>query len=495
MKMAHDGQIRFSPHSRYNYEQDAASEGPVPDGERMVMAKLKMRRIDCATASAAEQIGQLRAQLSPQGDVVTPRGKELTESVFGEALSPVRVVERVCNNVRTRGLDAVLDFTEKFDRVRLTAETIRVSDKEFARAHAAADKNFLETVRRVRLKILSFQLGLLHGDAILSVAGSHELRLRYRPMRRAGICIPGGAAAYPSTLLMTVCPAQAAGVREIAVVMPPTPFGGFNGDLLATCRELGITEVYRIGGAQAVAALAYGVQGIPAVDMIVGPGNLFVMLAKRYVYGHVAIDMLAGPTEVVVLADDSAPPEYVAADLISQAEHAPGSSILITWHEPLLEEVTTALERQLATLSRGNLARESLESFGALLLARDERQAIACANEIGPEHLHIATRQPEAILERIENAGAVFLGHHTPVALGDYVAGPSHVLPTGGTARFASGLTANDFLRRSSVISFTKTGLQNVADDVRRLAEKEGLTGHAASVDIRLHENGAGLHA
>jgi histidinol dehydrogenase len=452
------------------------------------MAKLKMRRIDCSTADAAELIGKLRAQLSPQGDVVTPRGKELTEAVFGEALPPVRVVERICNDVRTRGLAAVLSYTEKFDRVRLTPQTILVSDKEFAEAHAAADKEFLETLRRVRQKILSFQLGLLHGDAMLSVAGSHELRLRYRPMRRVGVCIPGGAAAYPSTLLMTVCPAQAAGVKEIAVVMPPTPFGGFNQDLLATCHELGVTEVYRIGGAQAVAALAYGVDGIAAVDMIVGPGNLFVTLAKRFVFGHVAIDMLAGPTEVVVLADDSAPPEYVAADLISQAEHAPGSSILITWHEPLLNLVSAALERQLPRLSRGDLARESLESFGALVLARDEREAIACANQIGPEHLHIATRNPDAVLARIENAGAVFLGHQTPVALGDYVAGPSHVLPTGGTARFASGLTANDFLRRSSVISFTRSGLEGVADDVRRLAQKEGFTAHAASVDVRLND-------
>ena len=451
------------------------------------MAKLKVRRIDCAATDAG--LAELRAQLNPQGDLITPRGRELTEAVFGEALPPVRVVERICNDVRSRGLAAVLHYTEKFDRARLDAETIRVSGDEFAEAHAEADKDFLGTIRRVRQKILSFQLGLLHGDAVLSVAGSHELRLRYRPMRRVGICVPGGAAAYPSTLLMTVCPAQAAGVKEIAVVMPPTKFGGYNRDLLATCHELGITEVYRIGGAQAVAALAYGVDGIPAVDMIVGPGNQFVTLAKRFVFGHVAIDMLAGPTEVVVLADDSAPADYVAADLISQAEHAPGSSILITWHKPLLDEVAAALERQLAHLSRSNLARESLESFGALIFAKDERAAIACANQLGPEHLHIATRTPEAILPRIDNAGAVFLGHYTPVALGDYVAGPSHVLPTGGTARFASGLTANDFLRRSSVISFTKAGLESVADDVRRLAEKEGLTAHAASVDVRLHDD------
>jgi histidinol dehydrogenase len=285
---------------------------------------------------------------------------------------------------------------------------------------------------------------------------------------------------------MTVCPAQAAGVKQIAVVVPPTPHGGYNRELLATCHELGVTEVYRIGGAQAVAALAYGVDGLPAVDMIVGPGNLFVTLAKRHVSGQVAIDMLAGPTELVVLADDSAPPEFVAADMIAQAEHAPGASILITWHRPLIDEVASALERQLPALSRGDLARDSLERYGALVTAADAGQALACANQIAPEHLHVATREPEAYLDRIDNAGAIFLGHYSPVALGDYVAGPSHVLPTGGTARFASALSANDFLRRSSVLSFTPAGMRDMSDDLRRLAEQEGLTGHAASVDVRL---------
>jgi len=298
--------------------------------------------------------------------------------------------------------------------------------------------------------------------------------------------VPGGAAAYPSTILMTVCPAQAAGVKEIAVVMPPTPNGAYNRDLLAVCHELGITEVYRIGGAQAVAALAYGVQGLPAVDMIVGPGNLFVALAKRYVYGEVAIDCIAGPSEVVVLADSSARAEFVAADLVAQAEHAPGSSLLVTWHEPLLEETQEALGNLLPTLERGELARESLEQFGAFVLTRDQDEAVACVNELAPEHLHIATRDADALVDRIDNAGAIFLGHYSPVALGDYAAGPSHVLPTGGTARFTNGLSANDFLRRSSILKYSRSGLANLADDVCLLAEKEGLTGHAASVKVRL---------
>jgi histidinol dehydrogenase len=454
------------------------------------MKTLSLRRIDRAAPTAAQQLAELRTQLGAQGNVVSARGRALTEKVFGEALTPARVVERICSDVQARGLAAVLHYTEQFDRAKLTAETIRVSRKELAQAHAAADPAFLETVRRVRQRILTFQVGILNSDAIMP-AREYELRLRYRPMRRVGILVPGGAAAYPSTLLMTVCPAQAAGVKQLAVVMPPTKTGAYNADQLAVCHELGITEVYRVGGAQAVAALAYGVDGIPAVDMIVGPGNLFVALAKRHVFGQVAIDCIAGPSEIVVVADDSANPEYVAADLIAQAEHSPGASILVTWHAPLLDAVGKAIEHQLERLPRGELAGASLQSFGALILARDLADAADCVNTLAPEHLHVATRSPEAFADRVDNAAAIFLGHYTPVALGDYAAGPSHVLPTGGTARFASGLCANDFLRRSSVLSFSPTGLASLADDVRLLAEKEGLTAHKASVEVRLAQSDA----
>jgi histidinol dehydrogenase len=450
------------------------------------MATLKMRRIFCGRDGAVAQLASLRGQLGAQGNIVSARGRALTEKVFGEALPPLRVVERVCEDVRKRGLEALLHFTEQFDKVKLDGDSLRVNPAEMVLAHASADPAFLEAVRRIRQNILAFQTGIVHRSAVLTVAGKHELRLRYRPMRRVGIMIPGGAAAYPSTLLMTVCPAQAAGVPELAVVMPPTENGAYNRDLLAVCHELGMREVYRVGGAQAVAALAYGVAGLPAVDMIVGPGNLFVALAKRHVFGQVAIDCIAGPSEVVVVADASAPADFLAADLIAQAEHAPGCSVLVTWHAPLLDEVESALEKHLAHLSRGELARESLEQFGALVLANNEDEAVACVNELAPEHLQLATQNAEALCERIENAGAIFLGNYTPVALGDYAAGPSHVLPTGGTARFTSGLSANDFLRRSSVLRFTREGLAQIADDVRLLAEREGLTGHAASVSVRL---------
>lgn len=450
------------------------------------MGKFTLRRITYDTPDAAAQLHQLTRQLSLQADVVSPRGKALTEQVFGQALTPAQVVDRICTEVRDRGLPALLKYTEQFDKARLTADTIRVTAEELTAAHKAADPKFLETIRRVRNNILSFQMGLVHRDAILTKRDYHELRLRYRPMRRVGICVPGGAAAYPSTILMTACPAQAAGVKEIVVVMPPTKNGAYNPDLLATCKELGVTEVYRVGGAQAVAALAYGVEGLQAVDMIVGPGNIFVTLAKKFVFGQVAIDCLAGPSEVVVIADDSASPEYVAADLIAQAEHDPASSVLITWHAPLLDQVEAALDRQLAALPRGDLARACLERFGALVLARDPGQAIEWTNRIGPEHLHLATKNADKLVDKIENAGAIFVGHFAPVALGDYAAGPSHVLPTGGTTRFTSGLSANDFLRRSSVLNFTQQGLAAIADDVRVLAETEGLTAHSASVDIRL---------
>jgi histidinol dehydrogenase len=348
---------------------------------------------------------------------------------------------------------------------------------------------FLSTIRRIRDNIAEFQSRILNDDVQLirqEGASRVELRQRYLPLKRVGICVPGGAAAYPSTVLMTAVPAKTAGVKEIAVVVPPTEFGGYNQALLATCAEVGVTEVYRIGGAQAVAALAYGVEGIPRVDKIVGPGNLFVALAKQHVFGDVDIDSIAGPSEVVLLADDSAHARFIAADLISQAEHSPGSGVLITWHSPLIESVRVELANQLAGLPRGDLALSSLNDYGALILARDEAQAAELSDLLAPEHLHISTRDPERMLGRIQNAGAIFLGHDTPVAVGDYFAGPSHVLPTGGTARFANGLCANDFLKRSSVIWYNRDALRDAADDIRRIAAVEGLTAHSASVNVRL---------
>ena len=435
---------------------------------------------------AHQRLEELRELVSLQGDVVSDSGRELTIEVFGAPLSPVEIVEIICREVQTKGRSAVLKYTELLDRKKLTPDSLRVSPEELASAHRRVSTSFLETVRRIQNRIHTFQTGILHQDTSLKLENQFELKQRYRPLKRVGICIPGGAAAYPSTVLMTVVPALAAGVRELAVVAPPTEFGAYNDDLLSVCHELGVTEVYRMGGAQAVAALAYGIEGVPRVDKIVGPGNLFVQLAKKHVFGNVDIDLLAGPSEVVILGDHSANPEWLAADLIAQAEHDPGVAVLISWDSKLIEAVDRSIQTQLTNLSRGALAHRSLQQFGALILVDSQDEAIALANNFAPEHLEIATENPDRILDQIDHAGAIFLGHESPVALGDYVAGPSHVLPTSGTARFACGLSANEFLRRSSIIQFSLEGVQQVADDVRTMAHKEGLTAHSASVDKRL---------
>jgi histidinol dehydrogenase len=450
---------------------------------------LSITTIDCRTSDATALIDELRDKLSPRGDIVSEAGHQRTIDLFGEALSPQQVVERICCDVKTNGLAALLHYTEKLDRKKLTRDSIRVSAEELAVAHSKASPEFLATLRHIRSNIEEFQKAILvHDIGVRRPLGKGivELKQRYLPLKRVGVCVPGGAAAYPSTLLMTIVPAQVAGVKEIAVVVPPTDFGAYNVDVLATCHELGVNEVYRIGGAQAVAAMAYGVEGLPQVDKIVGPGNLFVALAKRFVYGEVDIDSIAGPSEVVVLADDTARADFVASDLISQAEHSPGSGVLITWHEPLINAVRAELMKQLAQLERGDLAARSLTDDSALILARDAGEAARLTDLFAPEHLHISTAAPEVMVNQIQNAGAIFLGHYTPVAMGDYVAGPSHVLPTGGTARFANGLCANDFLKRSSLIAYDAESLAADAPHVQRMADKEGLTAHRASVDVRL---------
>ena len=451
----------------------------------MSQPELKILRIDSRRDDIQAAMAELRRRLSPRGNVVSQAGRQRTIEVFGQPLSPAEVVQRICRDVEHQGLEAVLDYSARIDKAELAPESLRVPQKELVEAHAQADPALLETVGRVRDNIRVFQEAILHHDVRVDRPGGY-LAQRYRPLQRVGICVPGGAAAYPSTVLMTAVPAQVAGVPELAVVAPPTPFGAYNRDLLATCCELGIDEVYRLGGAQAVAALAYGVEGVPKVDKIVGPGSLFVALAKRHVYGEVDIDSIAGPSEVVVIVDASTRAEYTAYDLIAQAEHAPGASVLIGWQEEVLDAAVAELARRLGQVDRGELARQSLEDFGAVVLARDADEACALADEIAPEHLHIATEDAEELVEKIRHAGAIFLGNYTPVALGDYAAGPSHVLPTSGTARFAAGLSANDFLRAGSVLSFDRQGLARLAPDVRVLATAEGLSAHRQSVEVRL---------
>ena len=331
---------------------------------------LNMQWLDSSKDDISAGMKRLRKLLSPRGDVVSEAGRQKTIETFGEALSPQAVVEKICKDVNERGIKAVLDYSKRIDRAELTKETLRVPLEDMERAHANADPRFLQAVRNAAKNITEFQKAILHTDVVVDRANG-QLKQRYRPLRRVGICVPGGAAAYPSSVLMTAIPAMVAGVPEICVVAPPTPNGSYNTDMLATCWEIGVKEVYRVGGAQAVAAMAYGVDGLPRVDKIVGPGNLFVALAKRFVFGEVDIDSIAGPSEVVVIVDRSTITKYTALDLIAQSEHAPGSSVLIGCDREVLQNAVASLDAELNRLERGELARRCLEDFGAVILAKD----------------------------------------------------------------------------------------------------------------------------
>ena len=444
-----------------------------------------IRRINLHTSTGREELEALRQTLISQGDLVSPAGRQKTIDVFGEPLSPRQVVEKICEDVKRQGLPAVLDYTKRIDRANVTAETFQVPCEKLEESHSRVAPEFLAAIRRVRKRVERFQKEILPSDVCVSLDGGGSLRQRYLPLDRVGVCVPGGAAAYPSTLLMTVVPAQVAGVPEIVVVAPPTSFGAENDHVLATCHELGVKTVYQVGGAQAVAAMAYGVEGLQRVDIVVGPGNLFVALAKKYVFGDVAIDSIAGPSEIVVVADDSANPETIASDMLAQAEHSPGSALLLTASESLADSVEVILSRRLEILERADLTRDSLDRFGALVITRNDEESARLADELAAEHLSIDTRDPEDTLTKIRHAGAAFLGPYSPVAAGDYAAGPSHVLPTGGTARFAAGLSANHFLRSGSVIALAEADLAEMADDIQLLAETEGLTAHRRSVEAR----------
>jgi histidinol dehydrogenase len=443
-------------------------------------------RIDLGSADGRARLDALRNKLVSQGEMVSPAGRQRTIDVFGEPLTPRQVVERICGDVRAKGIAALLDYTKRIDGAAVTAETLFVAPEALAAAHASVEREFLAAVQRIKARVERFQRAILARDVEVRLPGGGLLRQRYLPLDRVGVCVPGGAAAYPSTLLMTVVPARVAGVPEIVVVAPPTKFGSENRHVLATCHELGVKTVLRAGGAQAVAAMAYGVEGLPRVDKIVGPGNLFVALAKEYVYGDVSIDSIAGPSEIVIVADAAGNPEYIAADMLAQAEHSPGSAILLTADAGLADRVAAALDTRVAVLERSDLTRDSLERFGAIVVTRSDEESARLADELAAEHLSIDTADPEATLAKIRHAGAAFLGPYSPVAAGDYAAGPSHVLPTGGTARFAAGLSANEFLRGGSVINLAREDLAELAEDIKTLAETEGLTAHRRSVEARL---------
>ncbi len=396
-----------------------------------------------------------------------------------------RVVSDIFHTVQTDKDAALLELTKKLDRATLSPQQLRVSPEEIQKVHTNADTKFLELMRRAIANIREYQESIKHVAPPMLQRGGRTLGVRYTPIDRVGVYVPGGRALYPSTVLMTVVPAQVAGVKEIAMVSPPTTNGDIHPMVLALAGELGVKEVYRVGGAQAIAALALGTETITPVQKIVGPGNAYVAEAKRLVTGLVGIDSIAGPSEVLILADDSARADWLAADMLAQAEHDPGSAILITTSATLAEDVRKQIQQQTSTLSRSQAIVRALETYSAILVVANLDIACETANDIATEHLQIVTRDADAVLQKIRNAGAIFVGPHTPVPVGDYYAGPSHVLPTGGTAKFYGPLSVNDFLKASSVLRYDAASLQADGADIVDFATREGLTAHAEAVKKR----------
>ncbi len=397
-------------------------------------------------------------------------------------------VREIFADVRRRGDHAVADATRRVDHVELVPGSFRVPADEIEAAGQALAPSLRAAVRKSIEQVREFQTHILSRTREPLRREGCSLQARLLPLRRIGVCVPGAAAPLPSSAIHCIVPAQVAGVKEIAIVAPPRHRGTVHPTILGVAAELGVTEVYRVGGPQAVAALAIGTETIPRVDKIVGPGSVYVQLAKRLSYGLADIEMFAGPSEVVVIADGTAVASHVAADLLAQAEHDPGAAILLTPSEKLLDDVRRELATQLAALSRREGTTRALEKYSALVLVRDIDEAVAIANELAPEHVQIETRDADALVERVVNAGAIFVGGHGTEAAGDYVAGPSHVLPTGGSGRFWSGLSCDNFLRRTSIIRYEAKGLAADADAIIELAEAEGLTAHANSVRVRVHK-------
>ncbi|MGB0680089.1 MAG: histidinol dehydrogenase [Polyangiales bacterium] len=391
----------------------------------------------------------------------------------------------ILDEVRQGGDAAAARLVAALDGATFAPAALRVPEAELAAAHAHIDADFLALMRRAADNIRAYQQHIRHRDPEPLVRGGRRLGLRYRPIERVGVYVPGGRALYPSSVLMTVVPAQVAGVPQIVMASPPTG-GDLDPMVKALAYELGVREVYRLGGAVAVAALAFGTGSIPPVHKIVGPGNAYVAEAKRQVLGQVGIDMIAGPSEVLIIADDSAPPDWIAADLLAQAEHDPGSAILVSDAPALLDAVAAALAQQWPQCQRKDAIAASLRHHSALVVARDLDAACTLANRFAPEHLQLMTRDNARYMDRLQHAGALFLGQHTPVPVGDYLAGPSHTLPTGGTARFFGPLSANDFLKATSTLEYDAAAIAEDATAIADFAGREGLDAHARSALCRL---------
>lgn len=395
-------------------------------------------------------------------------------------------VNEIIENVRANGDRAIFDYTLRFDKFELSKENIRVSREEIEEAYAKLDSKLIEVIKRSAGNIRAFHSKQLRTSWFDSKEDGTILGMKITPIGRAGVYVPGGKAAYPSSVLMNVIPAKVAGVTEIIMTTPPGADGKVNPGTLVAADIAGVDTIYKVGGAQAIAALAFGTESIPKVDKITGPGNIFVALAKKAVYGYVSIDSIAGPSEILVLADETANPRYVAADLLSQAEHDElASAILITTSKELAAKVSEEVEGFVKIYSRSEIIQKSLDNYGYILVADNMQDAIDAVNEIASEHLEILTRNPFDIMTRVKNAGAIFLGEYASEPLGDYFAGPNHILPTNGTAKFFSPVNVDDFIKKSSIISYSREALERIHNDIELFAESEGLTAHAGSIKVR----------
>ena len=398
-------------------------------------------------------------------------------------------VAKILRDVRENGDEALFSYTKRFDGAELTKERILVTPEEIEEAYEKVPKELLDVIRKALRNIEDYHAKQKQYSWFDSKPDGSILGQKVTPLRRVGVYVPGGKAAYPSSVLMNILPAKVAGVEEILMVTPPGKDGKVTPTTLVAAHEAGAAAIYKVGGAQAIGALAYGTQSIPKVDKIVGPGNIYVALAKKAVYGHVSIDAIAGPSEILVIADETADPRYVAADLLSQAEHDElASAILVTTSQALAEQVSKEVDGFLAVLSRAEIIRKSLDNYGYILVADTMDEAIDIANEIASEHLEIQTKDPYEVMTKIRNAGAIFLGAYASEPLGDYFAGPNHVLPTNGTAKFFSPLSVDDFIKKSSIIAYSKDALYKVHKEVETFARAEGLTAHANSVHVRFKE-------
>ena len=398
-------------------------------------------------------------------------------------------VNEIIEKVRADSDEAVFDYTKRFDGATITAENIKVTEAEIEEAYSMVDPKLLEVIRKALVNVRKYHEKQVQNSWFTSQEDGIILGQKVTALERVGVYVPGGKAVYPSSVLMNILPAKVAGVDEIIMTTPPGKDGKVNPSTLVAAKEAGADKIYKVGGAQAIAALAFGTESIPKVDKIVGPGNIYVALAKKAVFGYVSIDSIAGPSEILVLADETANPRFVAADLLSQAEHDEmASAILITTSKVLAEKVSVEVDKFVAELSRKEIIQKSLDNYGYILVADNMTEAIETVNAIASEHMEIVTKNPFEVMTKIRNAGAIFIGEYSSEPLGDYFAGPNHVLPTNGTAKFFSALSVDDFIKKSSIISYSKDALQTVYQDIAQFAECEQLTAHANSIKVRFED-------